>query len=112
VNGALTLGENIADYGGLLTGYDALERALDRSGQRTVIDGFTPEQRFFIAFAQSFREHTRPEQLRTRVTVDPHSPAEWRVNGPVSNMTAFAKAFNCKPGDPMVRGSGVVPQIW
>jgi len=112
VNGKLTLGENIADYGGLVTAYDALERALARSGQRTIIDGYTPEQRFFVAYAQSWREHTRPEQLRTRVTVDPHAPAVWRTNGPLSNMPSFAKAFNCKPGDPMVRASSTVPQIW
>jgi putative endopeptidase len=112
VNGKLTLGENIADYGGLLTAYDALERALARSGDRSTLNGYTPEQRFFIAYAQSWREHTRPEQLKTRVTVDPHAPAVWRTNGPVSNMASFAKAFNCKPGDPMVRGSSVVPQIW
>ncbi|MDB4871554.1 MAG: peptidase [Gemmatimonadales bacterium] len=112
VNGKLTLGENIADYGGLLTAYDALERALARSGDRSTINGYTPEQRFFIAYAQSWREHTRPEQLKTRVTVDPHAPAVWRTNGPVSNMASFAKAFNCKPGDPMVRPSSVVPQIW
>jgi putative endopeptidase len=112
VNGKLTLGENIADYGGLLTAYDALERALARQGRRTTIDGFTPEQRFFIAYAQSWREHTRPEQLKTRVTVDPHAPALWRTNGPVSNMASFAKAFNCKPGDPMVRAQATVPQIW
>ncbi|HEY3746521.1 MAG TPA: M13 family metallopeptidase [Gemmatimonadaceae bacterium] len=112
VNGQLTLGENIADYGGLLTAYDALQRALARSGQRTTVDGYTPEQRFFIAYAQSWREHTRPEQLKTRVTVDPHAPAEWRTNGPVSNMPSFAKAFNCKAGDPMVRPLSVVPQIW
>jgi len=112
VNGKLTLGENIADYGGILTGYDALEHALDRSGHRELVDGYTPEQRYFIAFAQSFRDHTRDEQLRTRVTVDPHSPAIWRVNGPVSNMAAFAKAFNCKPGDPMVRPETAVPHIW
>jgi putative endopeptidase len=112
VNGELTLGENIADYGGLLTAYDALQRALARNGQRTTVDGYTPEQRFFIAYAQSWREHTRPEQLKTRVTVDPHAPAEWRTNGPVSNMPSFAKAFNCKSGDPMVRPLSVVPQIW
>ena len=112
VNGKLTLGENIADYGGLVTAYDALERALARKGQRTTIDGYTPEQRFFVAYAQSWREHTRPEQLKTRVTVDPHAPAVWRTNGPVSNMPSFAKAFNCKPGDPMVRPASSVPQIW
>jgi putative endopeptidase len=112
VNGQLTLGENIADYGGLLTAYDALQRAMARTGQRTTVNGYTPEQRFFIAYAQSWREHTRPEQLKTRVTVDPHAPAEWRTNGPVSNMPSFAKAFNCKPGDPMVRPVSSVPQIW
>jgi putative endopeptidase len=112
VNGKLTLGENIADYGGLVTAYDALERALARSGDRATVSGYTPEQRFFVAYAQSWRSHTRPEQLRTRVTVDPHAPAVWRTNGPVSNMPSFAKAFNCKPGDPMVRASSVVPQIW
>ncbi|MDQ6717331.1 MAG: M13 family metallopeptidase [Gemmatimonadota bacterium] len=112
VNGGLTLGENIADYGGLLTAYDALERALNRTGKRDVIDGYTPEQRFFIAYAQTWREHTRPEQLRSRVLTDPHAPAYWRTNGPVSNMESFAKAFGCKPGDPMVRSSAVVPRIW
>lgn len=112
VNGGLTLGENIADYGGMLTAYDALERALDRSGKRETIAGFTPEQRFFIAYAQSWRENTRPEQLRTRVYTDPHAPAIWRTNGPLSNMPSFAKAFGCKPGDPMVRPSVLVPQIW
>ena len=112
VNGKLTLGENIADYGGLLTAYDALERALNRTGKRETIDGYTPEQRFFIAYAQTWREHSRPQTMLTRVTVDPHAPAEWRTNGPVSNMTAFAQAFHCQPGDPMVRPTAVVPQIW
>jgi putative endopeptidase len=112
VNGELTLGENLADYGGLVTAYDALERALNRTGKREVIDGYTPEQRFFIAYAQSWRSHTRPEQLRTRVKTDPHAPAEWRTNGPVSNMPQFAEAFHCKPGDPMVRSADKIPQIW
>ena len=112
VNGRLTLGENIADYGGVLTGYDALQRALQRNGRPGLIDGFTPEQRFFIAYAQSYRQHTRPAALRTRVTVDPHAPEEWRVNAPLSNMPAFADAFHCKPGDPMVRAAELVPKIW
>lgn len=112
VNGKLTLGENIADYGGLLTAYDAMERALNRTGKRETIDGYTPEQRFFIAYAQTWREHSRPQTLLTRVTVDPHAPSEWRTNGPVSNMPAFARAFDCKPGDPMVRPKNLVPQIW
>lgn len=112
VNGRLTLGENIADYGGALTGYDALQRALQRNGRPGKIEGFTPEQRFFIAYAQSFRQHNRPAILRTRVTVDPHSPEQWRVNGPLSNMAEFAAAFGCKPGDPMVRSPDLVPRIW
>jgi putative endopeptidase len=112
VNGRLTLGEDIADYGGALTGYDALQRALQRNGRPGLIDGFTPEQRYFIAYAQSFRQHTRPAALRTRVTVDPHAPEQWRVNGPLSNMAAFAAAFGCKPGDPMVRPADSVPHIW
>lgn len=112
VNGKLTLGENIADYGGLLTAYDAMERALNRSGQRQLVEGFTPEQRFFIGYAQSWRENTRPERLRSRVLTDPHAPAYWRTNGPLSDMTAFAQAFGCKPGDAMVRPASLVPQIW
>jgi putative endopeptidase len=112
VNGELTLGENLADFGGMVTAYDALERALDRTGKRAVIDGYTPEQRFFVAYAQSWRSHTRPEQLRTRVKTDPHAPAEWRTNGPLSNMPQFAEAFHCKPGDPMVRPADKVPHIW
>lgn len=111
-NGKLTLGENIADFGGLLTGYDALEQALKRDGRPELIDGYTPEQRFFISYAQSWRVHNRPERLRTRVTVDPHAPENWRVNGPLSNIPAFAQAFGCKPGDPMVRTAEGVPQIW
>ena len=112
VNGRLTLGEDIADYGGVLTGYDALQRALQRNGRPGSIDGFTPEQRFFIAYAQSYRQHNRPAFLRTRLTVDPHAPEEWRVNAPLSNMPEFAAAFRCKPGDPMVRPAEVVPRIW
>lgn len=112
VNGRLTLGENIADYGGALTGFDALQRALQRNGRPGPIDGYTPEQRFFLAYAQSFRQHNRPAYLRTRVTVDPHSPEQWRVNAPLSNMAEFAAAFGCKPGDPMVRAPELVPHIW
>jgi putative endopeptidase len=112
VNGKLTEGENIADFGGLLTAYDALEQALRRDGNPGPIDGLTPEQRFFIGYAQSWRVHNRPERLRTRVTVDPHAPENWRVNGPVSNIPAFARAFGCKPGDPMVRPAESIPQIW
>jgi putative endopeptidase len=112
VNGKLTEGENIADWGGLLTAYDALENRLARNGRPGLIEGYTPEQRFFLAYAQSWRVHVRPEQLRTRVTVDPHAPERWRINGPLSNIAAFAQAFGCKDGDPMVRPKDKVPSIW
>jgi predicted metalloendopeptidase len=112
VNGKLTEGENIADFGGVLTGYDALERALARDGRPGLIDGYTPEQRFFLGYAQSWRVNNRLERLRTRVKVDPHAPERWRVNGPLSNSPAFAQAFGCKPGDPMVRSRDSIPQIW
>jgi putative endopeptidase len=112
VNGRLTLGENIADYGGVLTGFDALQLALANGTRPGLIDGYTPEQRFFISFAQSFRGHDRAERLRTRVTTDPHSPDRWRVNGPLSNDAAFAAAFGCKAGDAMVRPSDTVAHIW
>ena len=111
-NGKLTEGENIADFGGLLIGYDALERALQRDGRPGPVEGYTPEQRFFLGYAQSWRVHNRPERLRTRVTVDTHAPEFWRVNGPLSNIPAFAQAFGCKAGDPMVRGRDSIPQIW
>ena len=112
VNGWLTLGENIADLGGVLAGYDALQRALAHNGRPDLIDGYTPEQRYFLAYAQYYREHWRDAALRTRVTTDPHAPLRWRVNGPLSNSEAFAGAFGCKPGDPMVRPPADVPHIW
>jgi predicted metalloendopeptidase len=112
VNGRLTEGENIADYGGVLVGFDALQHALERNGRPGRIDGYTQEQRFFLAYAQSYRTHVRPEALRTAVTVDPHSPERWRVNGPLANAEAFARAFRCKPGDAMVRPRELVPEIW
>jgi putative endopeptidase len=111
-NGDLTLGENVADNGGVRIAYYALMEVLERKGPQPPIDGFTPEQRFFIAYAQSFRVHSRPQSLRTRVKVDPHSPENWRVDGPLSDMEAFAKAFGCKPGDQMVRPRNEVPNIW
>ncbi|HEV8499012.1 MAG TPA: M13 family metallopeptidase [Gemmatimonadaceae bacterium] len=112
VNGKLTLGENIADYGGVLTAYDALQRGLKRNGRPGLIEGFTPEQRFFIGYAQSWRSHNRPESMKHRVTIDSHAPERWRTNGPLSNTPAFAAAFGCKPGDPMVRQPNLIPHIW
>jgi putative endopeptidase len=112
VNGKLTLGENLADLGGLSIAYAALEKALAEKGRPALIDGFTPEQRFFLAWAQIWRQNITPEAQRVRINTDPHSPGQWRANGPVSNMPEFAKAFGCKAGDPMVRPDSVRPVIW
>lgn len=112
VNGKLTLGENLADLGGLSISYAALEKALAAKGRPPLIDGFTPEQRFFMAWAQIWRQNINPEAQRVRINTDPHSPGQWRTNGPVSNMPQFAAAFGCKPGDPMVRPDSVRPVIW
>jgi putative endopeptidase len=109
VNGQLTLGENIGYLGGLIIAYDALQRSLG-SGPRTPIDGFTPEQRFFLSFAQAWRGVARDEAVRLQVQTDPHSPRRFRAVGPVSNMPEFARAFSCSPGDPMVRAEPV--RIW
>jgi putative endopeptidase len=112
VNGKLTLGENLADLGGLSVSYAALEKALAEKGRPPLIDGFTPEQRFFLAWAQIWRQNITPEAQRVRINTDPHSPGQWRANGPVSNLPQFAAAFGCKPGDPMVRPDSVRPVIW
>jgi putative endopeptidase len=112
VNGKLTLGENLADLGGLSVSYAAMEKALAEKGRPPLIDGFTPEQRFFLAWAQIWRQNITPEAARVRINTDPHSPGEWRVNGPLSNMPQFAAAFGCKAGDPMVRPDSVRPEIW
>jgi putative endopeptidase len=111
VNGKLTLGENIADLGGLTIAYAALQKALEG---KTVdmIDGFTPQQRFFLAWAQIWRSNTRPEEMRRRLIVDPHSPGEFRTNGPVANMPEFQKAFSVKDGEPMVRPTSQRAIIW
>ncbi len=102
INGKLTLGENIADLGGLVIAYEAFEKS--RAGKpATMVDGLTPEQRFFIAYAQSWRWIWRPERTR---------PPKWRTNGPLENMPEFAKAFGCRAGDPMVRPDSLRAVIW
>jgi putative endopeptidase len=111
VNGRLTLGENIADLGGLTVSYYAMEKAMANK-PRTKIDGFTPEQRFFLGWAQVWRSLSRPEQALQSLKTDPHSPNKWRVNGPLSNMPEFKKAFACKEGDAMVRSETVRARIW
>jgi putative endopeptidase len=101
INGKLTLGEDVADLGGLILAYMAWKE--DTKGQTLEpIDGLTPEQRFFIGYGQSWCGETRDETKRLRATVDPHSPEKYRTNGVVSNMPEFQQAFHCKAGSPMV----------
>ena len=100
VKGELTLGENLADIGGLAIAYDAFK--LTKQGQDTTkIDGLTPDQRFFLGFAQVWRLKSRDETVRVRINTDPHSPEMYRVNGPVSNFDPFYSAFGVKEGDKM-----------
>ena len=111
VKGALTLGENIADFGGLTVAFAAMEKAIG-AGPHAAIDGFSPEQRFFLGWAQVWRQIVRPESARMRVNVDPHSPGKWRVNGPLGNMPEFQKAWGCKDTDTMVRPAASRARIW
>jgi predicted metalloendopeptidase len=102
-NGKLVEGESIADLGGLTIAYRAYQKSLEGKPRPKDMDGFTPEQRFFVAYAQSWAENMRPEYARMLTNVDPHPLPKFRVIGPLSNVPAFAKAFACKWGDPMVR---------
>jgi endothelin-converting enzyme/putative endopeptidase len=104
INGKLTLGEDVADLGGLLLAYMAWKD--DTKGQKLdPIDSLTPEQRFFVGYGQSWCGHVRDESKRLRATVDPHSPEKYRTNGVVSNMPQFQEAFHCKTGQPMVNAN-------
>jgi predicted metalloendopeptidase len=111
VNGRLTLGENIADLGGVAVAYAAMQRAL-AGKPRQLIEGFTPEQRFFLSYARIWRAAYRPEAMRTLVLTNPHSPPRWRVNGPLSNLKEFHDAWGCREGDGMVRREGSRARIW
>jgi len=109
VNGRLTLGENTADNGGLRL---ALMAYLAGPGAKNTskIDGFTPEQRVFLGWAQVWCENARPEAERLKAATNPHSSNKYRVNGPMSNMPEFQKAFSCKANAPMVRTSAC--RVW
>jgi putative endopeptidase len=103
IQGKLTLGENIADLGGLTMAYNAYQKSLQGKPRPANIDGFTPEQRFFLGWAQVWAGKYTPEAEREQVIGNTHSLPRWRVNGPLSNMSQFASAFGCKSGDTMVR---------
>jgi putative endopeptidase len=108
-NGKLVLGESIGDLGGLAIAYAAYEKSIEGSRPKN-IDGFTPEQRFFLGWAQVWGTNTRAEFARLQTNTNPHPLPQFRANGPISNMEAFAKAFGCKKGDPMVRDTAC--KIW
>lgn len=111
INGKATLGENIADLGGVMLGYDAF-KLTDEYKKGEKIAGFTPSQRFFLGYAMSWLEEERPQSLRTQVLTDVHSPAKFRVNGPLVNVDAFYEAFNIKPGDKMYVPDSSRVRIW
>ena len=114
INGQLTLGENIADLGGLAIAYDALQVALKKNpaeaGEK--IDGYTEDQRFFLSWARIWRGNTREKRLEVMLNTDPHSPTTFRAIGAPSNLPAFAQAFECKTGDAMVRDDESQVKIW
>lgn len=111
VNGALTTGENMADIGGIAIAYSAFK--MTKQGKDTTkIDGFTPDQRFFISFAQIWRSKEKDESTRQLINTDPHSPASWRVLGPLMNFTPFYIAFNVKEGDKMFKAEKDRIKIW
>lgn len=110
INGKLTLGENIGDFAGLTVSYYAFMKSLEGKPRPANIDGFTPEQRFFLGWAQVWAGKYTPEAERQQVAGNPHALPRWRVNGPLSNMPEFAAAFGCKQGAKMIREK--VCEIW
>jgi putative endopeptidase len=112
VKGKLTLGENIADLGGLKLSFAAFQRAEKAHPATPPLAGFTPEQQFFLGFAQVWCSNTRPEAAQLRASVDPHSPPHWRVDGPLSNLPEFSSAFQCKEGHAMVRSQEKRCAVW
>ena len=112
VNGQLTLGENIADLGGLMVAHAALQKAMEHKPSPGKIDGFSPEQRFFLGYAQAAHAHAREEVIRLRIKTDSHAPDAFRVNAPLADLPEFQKAFACAEGTPMNRPADKRPSIW
>jgi putative endopeptidase len=111
VNGELTLGENIADLGGINIAYDAFKRT-EQGKANGKIDGFTADQRFFFGWSQVWRQNITKENLMQRIVTDPHSPGQFRSNGPLTNMPEFYKAFGVKEGDKMWRPEAERLKVW
>ena len=112
INGKFTLGENIGDLGGVLGAYDGLQLHFEKHGRPENIDGFTPEQRFFMSWATVWRTLSRDEALRTQIKTDPHSPGIQRATQPLKNVDAFYEAFDIKEGDPMYLAPEKRVRIW
>ena len=111
INGELTQGENIADLGGLTVAYNAFKKTEQfKTGEK--IDGFTPQQRFFLSWAEVWKGNIKDERLKLDLKTDVHSPGYFRCNGPLSNMSEFWEAFNVQPGDPMRRPGDKLVKIW
>ena len=111
-NGKLVLGESIGDLGGAKIAFLAYQKALEGKPRPADMDGFTPEQQFFIAWGQFRGDEIRPEAARLMVQSDPHPIAKYRVIGPLSNLPEFQKAWSCKPDAPMVRPVGKGCEVW
>jgi putative endopeptidase len=111
-NGELVEGESIADLGGITLSYRAFEKSLEGKPAPAAIDGFTPEQRLFLSFAQTWATSIRAEYARLQIKTNPHPLPQFRANGPLSNTPGFATAFGCKPDSPMVRAEGARCRIW
>jgi putative endopeptidase len=111
VNGKASLGENIADYGGLLLGLDAFKKTAQYKEGKS-IGGLTPLQRYFLGYALGWMSQQREARLRARLLSDVHAPAKWRVLGPLANIPEFHEAFGIEPGDPMYRAPAEQVQIW
>ena len=112
VNGQLTLGENIGDLGGVNLAWDGLQKHFNKNGKSESIDGFTPEQRFFMSWGTIWRTKYRDEAMRTQVMTNPHSPGMYRANAPLTNIDAFYEAFNLKEGDEMYKAPEDRIRIW
>jgi putative endopeptidase len=111
VNGRLTLGENIADLGGVSLAYEALQRSL-QGKERKLIDGLTPEQRFLLSWSQVWRNSTRENEARRLAAIDPHAPGGVRSYAPLKNLQEFYEAFGIKEGDPMWMKPDERAKIW
>ena len=112
INGAFTLGENIGDLGGVLAAYDALQLSFEDNGRSDDIDGFTPEERFFMSWGTVWRTKSREDALKTQVKTDPHSPGAVRAIQPLRNIDAFYTTFKIKEGDKMYLAPEDRVRIW